>query len=72
MLSKQRKFFYRIIVFDKDKTPDDVLKVEIPLYKSSGSDQDKLISLKAITYNLENGKIVEQKVEKKDIFLDKV
>ncbi|MDM1041601.1 MULTISPECIES: DUF3857 domain-containing protein [Empedobacter] len=71
-VEQTKKVFYRIIVFDKDKTPDDVLKVEIPLYKSSGSDQDKLISLKAITYNLENGKIVEQKVEKKDIFLDKV
>ena len=48
-VEQTKKVFYRIIVFDKDKTPDDVLKVEIPLYKSSGSDQDKLISLKAIT-----------------------
>lgn len=71
-VEQTKKVFYRIIVFDKDKTPDDVLKVEIPLYKSSGSDQDKLITLKAVTYNLENGKIIEQKVEKKDIFLDKV
>lgn len=71
-VEQTKKVFYRIIVFDKDKTPDDVLKIEIPLYKSSGSDQDKLLSLKAVTYNLENGKIVEQKVEKKDIFLDKV
>lgn len=71
-IEQTKKVFYRIIVFDKDKTPDDVLKVEIPLYKSSGSDQDKLLSLKAITYNLDGGKITEQKVEKKDIFLDKV
>ena len=71
-VEQTKKVFYRVIVFDKDKTPDDVLKIEIPLYKSSGSDQDKLITLKAVTYNLENGKIVEQKVEKKDIFLDKV
>ncbi|MGV0965957.1 transglutaminase domain-containing protein [Empedobacter falsenii] len=71
-VEQTKKVFYRIIVFDKDKTPDDVLKVEIPLRKNSGSDQDKLITLKAVTYNLENGKIVEQKVEKKDIFLDKV
>lgn len=67
-----KKVYYRMIIFDKDKTPDDVLKIEIPLYKSAGSDQDKLLSLKAVTYNLENGKIVEQKVERKDIFLDKV
>ncbi|WP_413532658.1 transglutaminase domain-containing protein [Empedobacter brevis] len=71
-VEQTKKVFYRIIVFDKDKTPDDVLKVEIPLRKNSGSDQEKLLSLKAVTYNLENGKIVEQKVEKKDIFLDKV
>lgn len=70
-VEQTKKVFYRIIVFDKDKTPDDVLKIEIPLHKSSGSDQDKLLSLKAVTYNLENGKIIEQKVEKKDIFLDK-
>ncbi|WP_314242647.1 transglutaminase domain-containing protein [Empedobacter tilapiae] len=71
-VEQTKKVFYRVIVFDKDKTPDDVLKVEIPLYKSSSSDQDKLITLKAVTYNLENGKIIEQKVEKKDFFLDKV
>ncbi len=67
-----KKVFYRILIFDKDKTPDEVLKIEIPLYKSSGADQDKLVSLKAVTYNLVGGKIVEQKVEKKDIFLNKV
>ncbi|MGZ7317565.1 hypothetical protein ACXWQ2_09255, partial [Streptococcus pyogenes] len=54
-VEQTKKVFYRVIVFDKDKTPDDVLKIEIPLYKSSGSDQDKLITLKAVTYNLENG-----------------
>jgi len=71
-VEQTKKVFYRYIVFDKDKTPDDVLTISIPLYKTAGSDQDKLLSLKAITYNLVNGKIVEQKVEKKDIFLDKV
>lgn len=71
-VEQTKKVFYRMIVFDKDKTPDDVLKIEIPIYKSTTTDQDKLLSLKAVTYNLENGKIVEQKVEKKDIFLEKV
>ena len=62
-----------MIVFDKDKTPNDVLKIEIPLYKgNSSTDTDKVLSLKAVTYNLENGKVVEQKVEKKDIFTEKV
>lgn len=72
-VEQTKKVFYRIIVFDKDKTPDDILKIDIPLYKgNSSSDTDKVLSLKAVTYNLENGKIVEQKVEKKDIFTEKV
>ena len=72
-VEQTKKVFYRIIVFDKDKTPDDVLKIDIPLYKgNSSSNVDKILSLKAVTYNLENGKIVEQKVEKKDIFTEKV
>jgi len=70
-VEQTKKVFYRYIIFDKDRTPDDVLTVSIPIYKSSGSDQDKIVSLKAVTYNLENGKIIEQKVEKKDIFLEK-
>ena len=70
---KKKKVYYRMIVFDKDKTPNDVLKIEIPLYKgNSSTDTDKVLSLKAVTYNLENGKVVEQKVEKKDIFTEKV
>ncbi len=71
-VEQTKRVFYRIIVFDKDKTPDDVLKIDIPLYKNANGDYDKLITLKAVTYNLENGKIVEQKVEKKDIFQEKV
>lgn len=71
-VEQTKKVFYRYIVFDKDRTPDDVLTISIPVYKSSGSDQDKIVTLKAVTYNLENGKIVEQKVERKDIFLEKV
>ena len=72
-VEQTKKVYYRMIVFDKDKTPNDVLKIEIPLYKgNSSTDTDKVLSLKAVTYNLENGKVVEQKVEKKDIFTEKV
>lgn len=39
----------------------------IPLYKSGASDE-KLVGLKAITYNLENGKIVESKLKNDGIF----
>lgn len=45
--------------------------VEIPLYKI-GSAEEELSSIKAVTYNLENGKIVETKLEKSGIFSDKL
>jgi hypothetical protein len=44
--------------------------VSINLYKS-GLDEEKLESVKAVTYNLENGKVVETKLEKSAIFKDK-
>jgi hypothetical protein len=44
--------------------------VEIPLYASDG-DEEKLESIKAVTYNLENGKVVETKLEKSSIFKEK-
>lgn len=43
----------------------------IPLYKS-GSEDEKLTSLKAVTYNLEDGKIVESKVKNDGIFKENV
>lgn len=39
----------------------------IPLYKS-GADDEKLVGLKAVTYNLENGKVVEAKLKNDAIF----
>lgn len=44
--------------------------VEIPLYVS-GNSEEKLDNVKAVTYNLENGKIVESKLEKSAIFKEK-
>ncbi|WP_396602131.1 DUF3857 domain-containing protein [Algibacter sp. R77976] len=38
------------------------------LYKGSTGSQEKISTLKAYTYNLENGKIVEVKLNKSDIF----
>lgn len=37
----------------------------------NGSDEERLVGLKAATYNLENGKIVESKVSKDAIFKEK-
>jgi hypothetical protein len=44
--------------------------VSIPLY-TNGSDEERLDRIKAITYNLENGQIVETKLEKSSIFKEK-
>ena len=49
----------------------DIATVQIPLF-SNGIYQEKLISLKAVTYNLENGKIVETKLDEKSVFTDEV
>src|SRR5690606_4887282 len=40
---------------------------EIPLYKNN-TDREKIISVKAVTYNLEGGKVVESKLRNDGIF----
>ncbi|MEO7984446.1 MAG: transglutaminase domain-containing protein [Bacteroidota bacterium] len=46
--------------------------VEIPLY-TNGSAEEELENLKAVTYNLENGKVVETKLDVKTaVFKDKI
>src|SRR5688572_31504277 len=42
----------------------------IPLYHA-GSTEEKVAGLKAVTYNLENGKIVESKMSKESVFKEK-
>jgi transglutaminase-like putative cysteine protease len=44
--------------------------VEILLY-TNGTDEEKLEEVKAVTYNLENGKVVETKLERSNIFTEK-
>jgi hypothetical protein len=39
---------------------------------TSGDDAEKLIDLKAFTYNLENGKVISTKLDKNDQFRDKI
>lgn len=58
----------RIKIFKKEGF--DWADFSFSLYHS-GSDEEKLLSLKAVTYNLENGKIVETKVGKDAIFKEK-
>jgi len=48
----------------------DAATVAIPLY-TSGMDIEKVNGLKAVTYNLENGKVVETKLDDNSVFTDK-
>lgn len=62
--------FKRIHILNKSAF--DVSNVTIPLY-SDGDDEEELVKLKAYTYNLENGKVVETKLDsKKGVFKDKL
>ena len=67
--SLEFKHFKRIKILNKKGF--DAATVEIPLY-ISGTAVEKLNGLKAVTYNLENGKIVETKLDDKSVFTDKM
>lgn len=55
-----------------NKNGYDLANVEIRIY-TDGSAEEELRSLKAVTYNLENGKVVETKLETKSaVFKDKI
>ncbi len=55
-----------------NKNGFDAAKVEISLYISNSGDEEKLDDVKAVTYNLEGDKIVETKLETKNIFKEQV
>ena len=55
-----------------NKNGYDIANVEIHIYTDGNAEED-LKSLKAVTYNLENGKVVETKLEtKSSVFKDKL
>ncbi|HEV7779979.1 MAG TPA: transglutaminase domain-containing protein [Chitinophagaceae bacterium] len=55
-----------------NKNGYDIANVEIRLY-TNGESEEELQNLKAVTYNLENGKVVETKLEVKSaVFKDKI
>jgi hypothetical protein len=55
-----------------NKNGYDIADVQIGIY-TNGSAEEELKSLKAVTYNLENGKVVETKLETKSaVFKDKI
>ena len=54
-----------------NKNGFDIATEEIELY-SDGDMEEKLSDLKAVTYNLENGKVTETKLDKDNVFKDKL
>src|SRR5690606_2379522 len=46
--------------------------VEVPLYRNSNNDEERISNIKAITYNIENGKLVQTKMDKTNLFTEKV
>ncbi|MBC7422681.1 MAG: DUF3858 domain-containing protein [Ferruginibacter sp.] len=55
-----------------DKKGFDMASVEIPLYiQTTSNREEKMEGLKATTYNLENGVVVETKLDKNAVFTDK-
>lgn len=68
--SLEFKRFSRVHILNKNGY--DAASFEIALY-TSGVDKEQLTSLKAVTYNLENGKISETKLETKTgVFEDRI
>jgi hypothetical protein len=64
------KHYKRVHILNKNGY--DIADVSIRLY-SNGSEEENLESLKAVTYNMEGGKVVETKLDtKKNVFKDKI
>ena len=63
------KHFKRIHILNKSSY--ELADVQIPLY-TNGHSEEELQGLKAYTYNLENGKVVETKLDKSGVFQDKL
>ena len=54
------------------KSGYDWATIKVPLYNNkNGSKKEDLYDLQAFTYNLENGQIIKEKLEKESVFLDK-
>jgi hypothetical protein len=63
------KRFKRVKILNKNGF--DIAKEEIEVYKDGPDNVEELASLKASTYNIENGKIVGTSLESNAIFTDK-
>ncbi|HQD10516.1 MAG TPA: DUF3858 domain-containing protein [Flavihumibacter sp.] len=67
------EFERKMRVYIVDQNGVDAGKFEIPVYQSQSSNmEEEISSLKGISYNLEAGKIVETKLESKEVFTQKI
>jgi hypothetical protein len=66
LIFKQKK---RIKIINKNGF--DAATITIPLYVGNDGKEEKLDQLKAYTYNVENGKVVETKLGKEQVFTEK-
>ena len=62
-------YFKRIKIYNKNGINQATIK--IPYYKNS-ENKEEIRYLKAASYNLENGKVVVSKLDKKNIFVEKI
>src|SRR5262245_35422885 len=67
--SLEFKHYRRVHILNKNGY--DAANVLIELF-NRGDDEEKIDNLKASTYNLENGKVIETKLEKNAVFKDKL
>lgn len=67
--SLEFKRYRRVHILNKNGY--DEANVEVQLY-SNGDREEELQGIKAVTYNLENGKVNETKLEKSAVFKDKI
>lgn len=64
-------YIERIKIYNKDKIEQSYLNPEISIYEITNVDRQKLSSLSAVTYHLDNGKIITDKVTKDSKFKSK-
>lgn len=63
------KIYQRIHILNKNGY--DRANITIPI-RTEGTKEERVVNLRAVTYNLENGKVVETKLESKSVFTEKL
>lgn len=64
-----REVHYRIKIYNKEGF--DWATLQVPLYAASG-DREDIGSVKGFTFNMENGKVVSQKLKRDGLFIEEV